>query len=115
MTSDFCFICGHARAGHDEYHRKGDGSVDHPFTPAPQGGTGKPGPGLEARDGAIRVGDYVRLKAGGGPMGVIAVRKACDGTGGDGAGLYCEWWTEDVCSHGWVSESAVEKCDGPED
>jgi hypothetical protein len=31
-----CFVCGHQYQGHDEYHRRGDGSVDHPFVEPPR-------------------------------------------------------------------------------
>lgn len=44
-------------------------------------------------------------------MLVIAVRTVCDGTGGDGDGLYCEWWEDDKRIQGWVSESSVEMCE----
>lgn len=68
---------------------------------------------MTAREGAgvIRVGDHVRLRVGGEVMLVIAVRTVCDGTGGDGDGLYCEWWEDDKRIQGWVSESSVEMCE----
>jgi hypothetical protein len=37
--TDWCFVCGHVQEGHDDYHRRGDGSVDHLFCPPPRGET----------------------------------------------------------------------------
>jgi uncharacterized protein YodC (DUF2158 family) len=66
----------------------------------------------------IRVGDHVRLKAGGETMRVVEVRSVCDGTGVYHVGLLCSWLEEDYSPHGfsirkaWLSESSVERVDG---
>lgn len=64
----------------------------------------------------LKVGDVVRLKAGGEPMTIAEVRAGCDGTSHDGAGLRCQWFEGclsgmfGVTLHeGWLSESSVEK------
>lgn len=65
----------------------------------------------------MKVGDIVKLKADNrlnDLMTVIGVERTCDGTGGDGAGLFCSS-TDPKDFLGWLSESSVEIVFRPKD
>lgn len=55
----------------------------------------------------LKVGDVVKLKAGGTAMTVVEVRDGCDGTGGDGLGLLCAWFEGGELHKAWLSESSI--------
>lgn len=58
----------------------------------------------------MQKGDIVCLKADVNIEFAMIVEKievSCDGTGGDGAGLYCQWFEGHNQVKGWVSESSV--------
>lgn len=60
----------------------------------------------------LKVGDVVRLRAGGELMTVEEVKVSCDGTGGDGAGVLCVWFMGTALRKAWLSESSLEVWDG---